>query len=142
MSSPVLVFRALVLGSFVFAFLAVFIEWVQPCVPCDAFAEQNMPWIDSATRFLGPGVSFAMAAAIGIVSIVALIEYLRFRRWARSLVLWWTLLGFAAALTMSFFEGPEMLSSISLSFRDAIAMMWGAALALAYWSPLSTKFEG
>lgn len=69
--------------------------------------------------------------------LAGLIGLFFFKRWARSLSLALTFLGLAILVSL----GPTLLSSLESSLLEASSMLWGVILALAYFSPVSARFE-
>lgn len=71
-----------------------------------------------------------------ILTLVSFVGLLKFKRWGRNLAIITTLAGliFAALAGPSEFEGWEW-ALLSLD-----GMIWGAVLALAYWSPIHEEF--
>jgi hypothetical protein len=59
-----------------------------------------------------------------------------FKRWARTLSLWSTVLGLAFYSVM----GTGAYSGLSSAFTEAASLLWGAALAIALFSPLRERF--
>jgi hypothetical protein len=60
-----------------------------------------------------------------------------FRRWGRRLSTWTSIL----ALSTYPFLGPFLHSGWGTLCIDASMMLWGAALAMAYFSPIRARFE-
>ncbi|WP_313703786.1 hypothetical protein [Massilia sp.] len=80
----------------------------------------------------------ALILALGVASYAALVGLYRFRRWGRTWSLWLTL----APLPLYLLDGPVLVAPLE-SFLSALwAMSWSAVLAVAYFSPLSARFEG
>jgi hypothetical protein len=75
-------------------------------------------------------VSFAVAGVAGTVGLIF------FKRWARPLSLWITVLGFAIYPLL----GTAVASPWADALSDASFMLWGAILAIAYFSPLRNRF--
>jgi hypothetical protein len=69
--------------------------------------------------------------------LVGLIGLFFFKRWARSLSLAQTFLG----LVVLFFIGPNLLSSLESFLLETSILLWGVILTLAYFSPVSTRFD-
>jgi len=59
-----------------------------------------------------------------------------FKRWARTISLITTFVGLAVAP----FFGPQLSSAIAGPMFYASSIVWGAILAIAYYSPLSSRF--
>jgi hypothetical protein len=72
-------------------------------------------------------------AAVVVTSAAGL---LFFKRWGRTLSLWSTAVGFAFYSVM----GTGAYSGLSSAFTEASSLLWGAALAVAFFSPLQERF--
>ena len=83
-----------------------------------------------------PFISLAVLLPWLVAVLASTVGLLFFKRWARSMALYSTLLGF---VFYSFF-GPNLSSGVASALTDASSMAWGAVLALAYYSPLSERF--
>ena len=69
--------------------------------------------------------------------LVGLVGLFRFRSWGRTLSLWSTM----AALLIYPFIGSSLYWGVETALSDACSLVWGGILALAYFSPVSARFE-
>ena len=83
------------------------------------------------------GMSLALMAVWATAALVGLFGLFRFRSWGRTLSLVVTLAG----LLLSAFMGVFLASGIESALFDGTNMVWGAILALSYFSAVSTRFE-
>ena len=74
------------------------------------------------------------ALAVGVAGLVGLY---RFKAWGRSLCLWTSLGSLPLLLTL----GPTLTSSLEGALWEASTMLWGAVLAVAYFSPVASSFR-
>jgi hypothetical protein len=72
-----------------------------------------------------------------VLGIAALVGLLCFRRWGRVVALTVTVL---ASITYPFL-GFVVSSGLALVAYELSSMSWGAVLAMAYFSPLSARFD-
>ncbi len=72
-----------------------------------------------------------------VLSLIAAIGMFFFWRPARMLALIGTLLALAAVP----FSSPIVATGIATLFNEISSISWGMVLALAYWSPIATRFE-
>ena len=79
------------------------------------------------------GTVLALLALI----IAGLVGMYRFRSWGRSLSLWTTLVGTLAFAAM----GPSLSSGLEAALWELSSILWGAMLALAYFSPVANRFR-
>lgn len=132
------IFRFLILASIVLAMLGslvdLFMPGLVPQVLNDAYetyaAEEPSLWLA-----LTMGVS-ALILLVGV--IVATIGLWLFKRWSRGLSFWLTVF----SVVIYPFLGPVLYSGWALMLTEIGMMLWGAALAMAYFSELSLRFEG
>ena len=82
--------------------------------------------------------SIAFLCAFLVSSIAGFVGLLLFRNWGRALSLWTTLIG----LCIYPFLGSYVTSSAASTLSELGATLWGAVLALAYFSSLAAHFEG
>jgi hypothetical protein len=76
-------------------------------------------------------VPLAIAAVAGIYGLY------QFRRWGRTLSLYST----GAGLLLYPFMGPNVSGGVETALFEASTLMWGALLALAYYSPIASEFS-
>lgn len=72
-----------------------------------------------------------------IAGIVSTIGLLLFKRWSRPLSFWLSVL---SVFSYPFF-GAALYSGWSLMLTEISMMLWGAVLAMAYFSELRVRFE-
>ena len=99
----------------------------------DAYASEPLPWL-----FRNEYV----ASRVGVVAVALVIAgymgLFMLKRWGRALSLGITVLGFPLYLL----AGPTLLSPLEAMLTDASTLVWGACLALAYYSPVAARMEG
>jgi hypothetical protein len=128
-------FRLFILASLFGATVAGMVDFVFPhLVPVGATQaiEAEAPF-----QLLEHGWFQAVLALWIGASFCSAIGLLFFQRWARSMALWTTGGGF---LLYPLF-GPSVSSGWSSAFTEVSAVLWGAAIALAYFSPICSRFE-
>lgn len=98
----------------------------------EAYANEPLPWLfENEWVAIGVGIG---ALAIMIVGLVGLFML---KRWGRALSLGITVLGFPLYLL----AGPTLLSPLEAILTDASTLVWGACLALAYYSPVGERID-
>lgn len=80
----------------------------------------------------------ALILVLGVAYIASLVGLYRFQRWGRTGSLWLTLV----TLLLYLLDGPVLAAPLESSLYELATMLWGAVLAIAYFSPLSARFEG
>lgn len=99
----------------------------------EAYASEPLPWL-FRNQHVASGVG-VVAVALVIAGYVGLFTL---RRWGRTLSLGITVLG----LPLYLLTGPTLLSPLEAMLTDASTLVWGACLALAYYSPVAVRMEG
>lgn len=92
---------------------------------------ESTPWLSAHAS-----ASIAVYAVLVVAWLVGLVGLFRFKSWGRSLSLYSTVASLLAY--------PLMGSSVSWgaesSFYESSTLLWGAILAIAYFSPVSARF--
>jgi len=81
-------------------------------------------------------VAFVIWVPAMVISLIAAIGMFVFWRPARVLALIGTLLALAALP----FSEPFVATGLATIFNEGSSILWGMALALAYWSPVAQRF--
>jgi hypothetical protein len=129
-------FRGLMLASLGLTILAFIIDiTIPPLVPEEVRFAEEVYWNEMSSA----GLAFRLGVFIVYVaaSLVAFVGLYLFKRWARTanLVL--------AALIIVVWPamGHVVLSGLAQGLGEIALLLWGAVLALAYFSPISERFE-
>lgn len=77
-----------------------------------------------------------MLLIIGALVVGAVGLYL-FKSWGRSLSFWLTL----TAMPVTIVAGPTLTSGLESALWEISTLLWGALLALAYYSPVADSFR-
>jgi urea transporter len=133
----VLIFRVLIISSLVLAIFGGVIDEVIPDLlpkvlddAWDSYDSEEQSWASIA-------IIGGFALVLLVVGLVATIGLLLLRRWARPLALWTTVI----SVVMYPLLGAMVYSAWALMLTESATVMWGAALAMAYFSELRTHFE-
>jgi hypothetical protein len=97
-----------------------------------AYAAEPATWLTA-----GSGLSLVVVGLFLIAWLASQIGLVLFKRWGRTLSLYATLGEFALAP----FQGPILSSALESTLLDTTMLLWGAILALAYFSTISNRFE-
>jgi hypothetical protein len=81
--------------------------------------------------------SAALGIAMTVLAVVSTLGLYAFRHWGRVLGLWSMVL----FMPMFWMTGPIMQTPLENALGMTSSMLYGAVLALAYWSPICTRFE-
>jgi hypothetical protein len=93
--------------------------------------EPTPPILANLWLMLGVIVPFALAALAGMYGLYM------FKQWGRLLSLCSTLAG----LVLFPFFGPSLYSGLESALFEASTMLWGAILALSYYSAVNSSFS-
>lgn len=81
-------------------------------------------------------LSIAVVVPLFIGVLAGYIGMFFFKAWARTL----SLITTAAGTALILFLGPALSTAAEGVFFEASSLLWGGALALAYFSPVSARF--
>ena len=132
------IFRVLVLVAVAIGVLGAFVDLLAPdLVPAqiaDAYeahmASEELTWFSIIA--LG---AFVLILLIG--GVAGTVGLLLFKRWGRSVCVWFSVLSVLGYPLL----GPILYSGWALRLTETSMMLWGAALAMAYFSELRSRFE-
>jgi hypothetical protein len=133
---PSRLFRALIVASTAIGLAGGLIDFLVPGLLPEVLAEAQGQWAGAYDPSASWGIS---AYFLGLLAggIAATVGLFLFRRWARSLALWLTLLSLPAYV----FFGAEARSGWAAMLMDSSWMMWGAVLGMAYFSEVRRRFD-
>jgi hypothetical protein len=97
-----------------------------------AYAAEPATWLTE-----GSGLSLVVVSLFLVAWLASQIGLFLFKRWGRTLSLYFTL----AEFTLRAFQGPTLSSALESTLLDTTMLLWGAILALAYFSTVSSRFE-
>ena len=128
------IFRILIIFSFLLGIASAAIDFIIPnLIPSSVTqAYLNVP---TPVLFENP-LGLAFLAALLLLASVSTIGLLFFKRWARMLSLYTTVLGFS----LYPFFGLTLASGWASALSELSTTIWGAVLAIAYYSSLSERF--
>ncbi|MFT3670424.1 MAG: hypothetical protein QM795_18050 [Pseudoxanthomonas sp.] len=129
-------FRVFLIASAVLSFAAVATVFLpdgySPAL-AEAYANEPLPAL-----FENEGLAIGLGITALAIMIVGWVGLFMLKRWGRALSLGITVLGFPLYLL----AGPTLLSPLEAMLTDASTLVWGACLALAYYSPVAARMEG
>jgi hypothetical protein len=97
-----------------------------------AVAQESTSWLSDHAWARGGAVAILLVGWLA-----GLVGLFRFKRWGRSLSLYFTFAGF---LIYPFLDS-SLYWGLEIGLYESSGMLWGAILALAYFSPVSARFE-
>ena len=127
-------FRILIMLRVAFVAAGIAVAFVPDMYsPALAFAYSNEPepWIITSQW-----LSLATLVPLTLLTILAIVGLFFFKHWGRALSLYGTI----AITLLSASFGPSVESAIESALLDVSILLWGAILALAYYSPVSSMF--
>ena len=136
--NPSTIFRFFVVASIALAGLGGTVDFLAPgLLPSalneayEAYLATEEPTLSSVIALSGLSLLLLIGAVVGTIGL------LLFKRWARWLSLWLT----ALSVLLYPFLGPVLSSGWVTMLTEASMMLWGAALAMAYFSEIKVRFE-
>jgi hypothetical protein len=133
------IFRFLVVGSIALAVLGGAVDYFVPgLLPAalenayEAYATAEEPTVSHALTLGGLALLLLIGAVVGTIGL------LLFKPWGRRLSLWLS----ALAMLSHPFVDPVVSSGWATMFTETSMMLWGAALAMAYFAEIKVKFGG
>lgn len=129
-------FRAVAVVSLTLAALGQVVAWYgerQFPAPLREYLEGQRLAEATPTDWVIVGI----AVPLIIASIASFVGFLRFRPWARPFSVWLTLLGTGLLPLL----GPTVEPASTTALNSASSVLYGALLALSYYSPAALWFE-
>ena len=129
-------FRALLIASLIFSALGAVIDTVFPGLLPEPFSKA-LQLQDEAIA--GPWVYALLALALLLLAalVASVVGLYLFRPWSRPLAVGMTIV---AVVLVPFF-GAVAESGIASAAMELSSLLWGAVLAVAYFSPLAETFK-
>lgn len=136
--SPSRLFRTIVVTSVASAVaggaIDLFVPNILPAALEQAYAQHVEPGYPDSP---GDVALSAIVVALVVGGCAGTIGMLAFRRWARDLSLWVSVLALASFPMI----GPSLTSGWSNIFTELSSMLWGAGISMAYFSSISIRFR-
>jgi len=137
MQNQVTVFRSLIVISLVLSLVGAVIELVFPGLLPESLAQAYDAYTESQTSFTGVMVVAGLAVILMVIAVISTVGLLVLQPWARPLALWSTALSFV----ITPFLGAVLNSGLSLMLIDVSLVLWGAAMAMTFYSDLKVRFD-
>lgn len=137
MQNQVTVFRTMIAVSIALSTIGGFIDLVFPGLVPDSVREAYEAY--TALEVSLPLMLLAgfLSLAVFGLGIAAIIGLLLLQRWARSLALWST----AVSMLIYPLLGALVQSGVAATLLSIATLLWGAALAMTYYSDLKSHFQ-
>ena len=128
-------FRVLIILHVLFiaaAIVVAFIPDMYSAALASAYNSEPESWIITSEW-----LTLVIIIPLLLISIISIIGLFFFKHWGRTLSLYSTV----AITVISLSLGPSVVSALESTLLEISTLIWGAVLALAYYSPISTKFD-
>jgi hypothetical protein len=116
------------------AFIAALIPGGYSQALSDAYSNEPLPW-DWNTQNIW--IVLAVALPLLAAAVAGVIGLYRFERWGRTLSLYMT----GVSPILNLLIGPTLSTALENMFFETSMLLWGAILALSYYSALSSRFN-
>lgn len=135
--SQTTIFRFLVVASIAAAVLGACVDTFVPSLLPAALGDAYEAYVAAEEPTMSHALVFGGLAIVLLVGVViGTIGLLLFKPWSRSLSLWLSVLG-----TLSYPSlGPVVYSGWAAMLTETSMMLWGAALAMAYFAEIKVRF--
>lgn len=125
-----LTYRAIVLASMLIPVTGWGLESAFSLLPASLKSVYDSMVIWGGIRSLNPLLLLAMVLTL-VLALASLYGLLRFRSWGPRISVYFAVI----SAVVSCFMGPSLLSGVAAAAGSAGNMLFGVALALAYWAP-------
>jgi hypothetical protein len=126
-------FRLALLVYFALSLASVGVDLIPGALP----EALESAYLDLHAPVAGGTLTFVLVGGLLLAWPVAIMGLFLLKRWGRTLALYGTVL----VLMLFPLSGAIVASGLSLALAELAAMLWGACLACAYFSPLALQFS-
>ena len=135
-------YRILLIVSLILGLVGVFLDDVFPQLLSPAFvaAQETQDTQLAETGTMALVLWIVATVALFIAGVASTVGLYLFRPWAPRLALITTILAFATVPALGIM-GTVAQSGMATTFTGISNALWGAVLALVYFSPLKARFE-
>ena len=137
MQNQVTVFRTLIVLSLVLSLVGSFIDLVIPGLIPEPLTSAYEAYTETDASLTTLVVAAIASIGLMLLAVVATVGLLVLQRWARTLALWST----AVSFLVYPFLGAMLQSGIAVMLIDISMALWGAALAMTFYSDLRPHFQ-
>jgi urea transporter len=137
MQNQVTVFRTLIVSSLVLSLVGGFIDLVFPGLVPESLAKAYEAYTEAEAPMSVIIVAGVLSVVVMLLAIVATVGLLLLQSWARSLALWST----ALSVLIYPLLGALLQSGVSAALLTISVALWGAALAMTFYSDLKSRFQ-
>lgn len=137
MQNPVTAFRTLIVASLVLSLVGGFIDLVVPALVPESLASAYEAYALTEASHASLMIAAAVSLGFMVLAVVATVGLLVLQPWARTLALWSTAVSFLAYPLL----GAMLHSGFAAMLTDISMVLWGAALAMTFFSDLRSRFQ-
>lgn len=137
MQNQLTVFRTLIVLSLVLSLVGSFIDLLVPGLVPESLTAAYEDYAMTDASMAGIMTAAALSLGLTLVAVIVAVGLLVLQRWARTLALWSTGVSFVIYPLL----GAMLQSGVAVMLVDISMVLWGAALAMAYYSDLRSRFE-
>jgi hypothetical protein len=137
--NQVTIFRFLVVASLAIAVLGACVDFLIPGLLPQVLDDAYQAYAAAEEPSMLFALTLGGVALVLLIGVVAgTIGLLLFKSWSRQLSLWLSVF----AIFCSPFSGPVVYSGWANMLTEISMMLWGAVLAMAYFSEVKVRFSG
>ena len=137
MQNQVNMFRTLLVSSIVLSIVGAVIDSVFSGLVPESLSNAYETYAAAEASMISILIAGIVSLILLGVAIVATVGLLVLQRWARPLALWSTVVSFL----MYPFLGALLQSGLAVMLAYVAMSLWGAALAMAYYSDVKSHFQ-
>jgi hypothetical protein len=131
-----ILFRSIFVSGLLLGIASALVDVVVPGLLSPSLSEawdQEPNFFDTASHWV-----IGLAVIWAVAMLAASLGFFMFKRWARATLLWGSVIGLALYAPF----GSSASSWLSTALGDTSSLLFGASLAISYFSPLSSRFAG
>ena len=137
MQNQVAVFRTLIVLSLVLSIVGAVIDLVIPGLVPESLSQAYEAYAATEASMTAILIAGVVSMVLLVLAVVATVGLLVLQRWARSLALWST----AVSFLVYPFLGAMLHSGLALMLNSIALTLWGAAIAMTFYSDLKAHFQ-
>ena len=137
MQNQIAVFRTLIVLGLVLSIVGSIIDLVMPGLLPESLTKAYEAYAASDAPMTAIIVAGIVSIGLLVLAVIATVGLLVLQPWARTLALWSTAVSFLLYPLL----GAVLQSGLALMLNSIALTLWGAALAMTFYSDLKSRFQ-